>query len=58
MQDPNKKAATLLAGVKKPTEKQALALNKLFPSTSSRKFNLRAECVAKVRMLRRIHHCS
>lgn len=46
MQDPNEKAATLLGGIKRPTEKQALALNKLFPSTS-RKFNPRAECVAK-----------
>ena len=31
--------------MKKPTEKQALALSKLFPA--SKKFNPRAECVAK-----------
>lgn len=46
MQDPNEKAAALLANVRKPTEKQALALNKLFPTTSG-KFNPRSECVAK-----------
>lgn len=45
MQDPNQKAQSLLTNVKKPTEKQALALSKIFPA--SKKFNPRAECVAK-----------
>ena len=45
MQDPNEKAQNLLTSMKKPTEKQALALGKLFPP--SKKFNPHAECVAK-----------
>ena len=45
MQDPNEKVQGLLTSMKKPTEKQALALNKLFPA--SKKFNPHAECVAK-----------
>ena len=45
MQDPNEKAQGLLTSMKKPTEKQALALSKLFPA--SKKFNPHAEYVAK-----------
>ena len=45
MQDPNEKAQGLLTSMKKPTEKQALALSKLFPA--SKKFNPHAKCVAK-----------
>ena len=45
MQDPNEKAKGLLTGMRKPTDKQAVALSKLFPS--SKKFNPQAECVAK-----------
>ena len=45
MQDPNEKVQGLLTSMKKPTEKQALALSKLFPA--SKKFNPHAECVAK-----------
>ena len=45
VQDPTEKAQSLLTSMKKPTEKQALALSKLFPA--SKKFNPHAECVAK-----------
>ena len=45
MQGPNEKAESLLATMKKPTNKQALTLSKLFPSTS-KKFNPLSECTA------------